>query len=227
MIRLSALALAAGAAVAPAVTAPDPSPVPLESRAAQDGPFAPPEEALRISADAVAEMTLHDLLVEFCSVTGEEVHATTRTREKLRATPVGLLGGVTVPPAEVYAFIEHLLFQEHFLVADLRRTEPRLLAVHTIADGSEAQWISGWRAVDAADLGAYADHPALLVEATIDVAPLNAQHVSNSLRGMLRNNQYQSVYAVGDAPSVVVRGTGRDVAGMARLLGEAVAHASD
>jgi hypothetical protein len=185
------------------------------------GPFATPESPLVISDSGVAVQTLDDLLAEFERIAGQHVVANAHTREALRATNVGLVAGVSVPPDEVYSFVESLLAHHGFFVGRLRSGNPRLLSVRS-SSGRGTWPVDEWMTVPVEEIDDYADHPALLVETVVDVAPMDSRQIVNSLRQLVHGN-HQGMVAVSGS-SLILRGTGSEVARTASMLELARAH---
>ncbi len=196
----------------------------LVARAPQDTPaghFPTPAEGLSIRMEG--SPTMDELLRELARVTGQHIHVPPQARATLAQTPVGLLGGVEVPPAHVHSFVESLLHQNGYVLAELRSSEPRLLAVYPI-EGREAPPGSTWTPVPSERIARYADHPALLVQSLVDCSPLDARAVAMSLRSVWRQSRaYQGMDPIGDSSSVLLRGTGADVARLAAVIERAAA----
>ena len=198
--------------------APLPGPVPAPQEASH---FPVPEGALIINAPEDSRFTMEELLVAFSELTGQQIHMSAQARNTMAQTDVGLLGSVHVPGDQLYSFLENLLFQNGFVMAELRSSEPRLLGIHSLW-GNESHQISRFVEVPGEQIARYADHPALLVQSVIDVGALEARQVVNSLRPLMRNTNYQTMLAAGNGNSVIMRGTGADLAGWASLLEKAV-----
>ena len=183
--------------------------------------FPVPDASLLINSDQEGRLSMEDLLDSFSSATGQQIHVSQSARNMLAQIDVGLLGEAEVPGSEIYSFVENLLFQNNFVMAELRSEEPRLLGIHSLS-GNESSWISRYAEVPGTELEQYVDHPALLVQSVVEVSPLDARHIVAALRPLMRHSSYQSLLNVGDGNSIIMRGTGSDVAGWAALLETAV-----
>jgi hypothetical protein len=121
-----------------------------------------------------------------------------------------------VPASEVYLFVETLLFEHGYVLSKLKGGAVPLVGVHGREGGPTSP---RWTRVPAESLAGYADHPALLVSTVIDVAPVNAHQLTNSLRPLLPDAQRELVLPLSDT-DLLLAGTGRKVAQIAALLAE-------
>ena len=64
----------------------------------------------------------------------------------------------------------------------------------------------------------YAEHPALLVQTVVDTSPLDARQLVSTIRPLIHHNQWQAILGMGSSNSVILRGTGADVAAWAALI---------
>ena len=200
---LVSLGLAAG---------PDPSPRQETSHfPAPDGPLVIPE---------AESLSLVDVLKEFRRVTGQNIVINSSTHQAMEATPLGLLGGVTVPATEVYSFMEGLLSRHNFLVSELRDGEPRLLAVHH-PDHREGS-VYRWTEVDVDRVADYEDHHALLIQTVVTTAPLDARQAVSALRSLVDHNRVRLVAM--SKTNLLIQGTGREVADWVSVLQRASAN---
>ena len=190
------------------------APQPLAS--VPDDHFPPARQSLTIEVSPDDMPSVADVLRDFADVTGQNVHVSPDTRQQLASTPIGLLDDVTIPPGEVYTFVESLLFQAHCVMAHVRAQSPPLIAVYSL-ENRDTQWIDGWVEIDQGSAASYADHPALLVQTVVDVTPLDANQIGGSMRMLARQQFYQSVLPIG-RDAVLLRGTGADVAAWKALL---------
>lgn len=231
-IALGALGLAGAALLAPlgvsgdrSATAQDAEPGPVSLERTLEDHFPTPGSPLAIAEDIEGRMTLEGLLREFTRATGQNLHATPYTRELLASTPIGLYSGVEVPPEEVYSFVESLLFQYGFVVSELRAQSPPLLAIQSL-DDNETQSNVRFVEVDHADIEAYRDHPALLVQCVVPTQGLDNQQLSNYLRATFaRNSAYQWLLPMGVQESLLVRTTGSEAAAIASMVAQAASQA--
>ena len=71
--------------------------------------------------------------------------------------------------------------------------------------------------IDAADAPHYAQHPALLVQTTVDLPNVDVRQASTSLRAMMTDTTTQTLLPMGHS-SMIIAGTGRHVANMVAML---------
>jgi len=188
--------------------------------------FPMPRSGLSLNRDGEGDgsQTLAGMLAEFCRVTGQNFSVSEAARQMLQATATGLVQPVDVPPAQVYPFVEALLIDRGFVITELRAQEPRLLALHLTrsndpSDRSRAR--ERCVLVPAERIAEYADHPALMVRTVIDVSPLDARLVANTLRGVIRDSELQNILPIGGVTSLLVEGPGAWVASVAEMLRDA------
>lgn len=181
--------------------------------------FAAPTEALVISESASGSMTMIDLLDEFSRVTGQNIVMSDAAQTSLGQTRVGLLGGVTIPTEQVYSFTESLLARHRFAVSELRHTSPPLLAIYADQEVGIARWVK----VSSEEIQTYADHHALLVQTSLDVSPLDSRALVNSMRSLFRGPA-EGAFSFSSG-TIVLKGTGSRVAGLASMIDQAVSNA--
>ncbi|MFT5464759.1 MAG: hypothetical protein ACI8QS_003666, partial [Planctomycetota bacterium] len=69
----------------------------------------------------------------------------------------------------------------------------------------------GWTAIAVEDIDSVRNHDALLVQCTLDVGPSDARQMTTSGRIMMRDTNYQMIFAL-NSSTIVLRGTGAEVA---------------
>ena len=210
--------VASGAVVAAGLAGGSPDPMPVEPQEVTGGHFPQPDGPLVIPDTASGNLMLVDVLLEFRRITGQNIVMSSMTSDQVKQTAVGLLGGVTIPPTEVYSFMESLLARHNFVVSELRHNNPPLLAVY--APNSNDQGISNWIEVAVEDIEKYEDHHALLVQTVVDVSPLDGRQATSSMRTLAQNSYRQRMIAI-SSNSVILYGTGSEVAGWVSMLKKA------
>jgi len=200
-----------GTALAAALLAPAP-PGPSQARA--DTHFPAPSGAITIAATtADGGPSMADVLRDFARAAGQNLSISTATRAALEATPAGLIASAEVPAAQVYSFVEGLLVERGFVMSELRDQEPRLLGIYNQQEGlsAPAQW------VPADQLERFRAHPALVVLTVLCLEELDVRQLGNSLRA-LGGGVGSGVVPIGSTNSVLLMGTGRNVADLAQVM---------
>jgi hypothetical protein len=199
-----------GTAMAAALLATTP-PGPSQARA--DTHFPAPSGAITIAATtADGGPSMADVLRDFARVAGQNLSISTASRAALEATPAGLIASAEVPAAEVYSFVEGLLAERGFVMSELRDQEPRLLGIYNQQEGlsAPAQW------VPADQLERFRAHPALVVLSVLCLEELDVRQLGNSLRAL--GGLGSGVVPIGSTNSVLLMGTGRNVADLAQVM---------
>ncbi len=155
--------------------------------------------------------SLAAVLAAFEAATGQKLVIVRETCSRLEVESTSLSGAISVPPDEVYLFVESLLFKHGYLTAKIKGGTVPMIAVHT-SFGNEP--LSGWLDVDEESIASYDDHPALLVTTLLDVSPLDARALSSVIRSVLRANNRNSVIALSGS-HLMLAGTGRETARIA------------
>lgn len=190
------------------------------SRSTLAARFPAPARSLTIEGDAQPPLHLVDLVRRFEDASGERVLVTETVRRELDTRPIGLSTGVTIPPERVYEWFEAAIARQGYVLATLTDDEPRTLGLyaHTQRMPDDEPPV---RHVEPDEIDELVHHPALCVQTVIDLAPLDARTLQNSLRA-LGSARASNLVAVGSTTSVVVLGTGEQVVGMVRLLRDTV-----
>jgi hypothetical protein len=152
----------------------------------------------------------------FGDLTGQHVVMDEATRARLEEADLGVDGGFAVPPADVWTFVENLLFEKRFVIASLAEERTGLLAVYSLDVRRGSQAIGSWITVAPEDIAGWTAHPALLAQTVIEI-PNDVRLAANSLRGLLSDSSYQAALPVGEH-GLLLRGTGRQVAQWAEIL---------
>lgn len=190
--------------------------------AVQDDSAAPaaggllPAATKTIDIPADRDLSLADLVDSLADSTGLRFVVSSQTRQILNDTPCGLLSGGVIQPEEAYSFVESVLKRHRVVVERLAGEDVPVAALYWLDGGRDSNAI-GWSTVPADQVEIYADHHALLVQCILDVSPVDARQLTTSVRGMLRDTNYQNVLSLGNT-SVIVRGTGSDVAQMVQMF---------
>jgi hypothetical protein len=186
-------------------------PVPAQGR----DHFPTPKEGIVLEGGPESPR-LEDVIRELVRVTGIGVSMSRECRQMLDQRPEpAFVGKVEIPPQEVYAFVEGLLWDGGFALVELHGGPPRLVALRPKIPGHELR--QECIAVPAERIEDYADHPALLVRTVLELPSVDCQRLVNSLGGILTQGGVLHVSAM-TATTVLICGSGRQVARLAKEL---------
>lgn len=181
---------------------------------------------MRIPDEAADELRLFDVVKELGRLTHQQIVVSDGARQALSQTSIGIVqGGFDVPAGDVYAFVEGLLFHHGFYLSVVNSGQFPVLSIDWAFDKTGLRTLH-WLQIDAAQVETYGTHPALLVQVTVDTAPIDARQLGSSLRGMMTDSLRQGIFPISAEAGVILRGTGRQVADMARLVDQARAFAA-
>jgi type II secretory pathway component GspD/PulD (secretin) len=210
----TALMLAGCALAAPTMTA-----------TPKQQPFPTASEGIEIdAAGGDGGSTLADVLRDFSRATGQNFSISPQTRQMLEATPVGLLNSVSVPPAQVFSFVEGLLIRNDFVATRLRGEAPALLGLYSMNERRNRAIGGQAMRVASEDVASFAEHPALLIRTVLDVSPANAKDVASALRHLCSDQSLYSVTHSGAPSSVILQGPGSWVVDTVATIEEVVAN---
>ena len=178
-----------------------------------EDPLPVPSSALDIPQFEAEGTTLGDLVSEFARISGQHLVMNQPTRAALNQTPFVVGGAATIPPEEVYAFLESLLFFNGFVTARLKAGTRPLLGIYLIRESALAPRLP----VDEDELGRFASHPAFLIQTVVQLEHLDVRQLSTSLRGIIRDTNTQTLLALGDH-GVALQGTGQWVADITAVM---------
>lgn len=215
VVLLFASCSALVAADAPAGTSPAPLPA-LQRSGGLAERLKSPEKPWTIDLRG-GNAKLIDLVASFEAATGERVSFSQSARARLESSIVGLTTNATVAPDQVYAWFEALVAREGFRLFVATHTEPRMLTLVSRLNNND--WPGTPFPVAASEFGMLAGHPALVVQTTVDVAPLDSRSLVNMLRA-LQSDTASAMLSPGQT-SVVLTGAGTEVAALVRVLDEA------
>lgn len=188
-----------------------PAPAPAQGLAAR---FPAPDRPWTIDVqDGRAKLV--DLVKSFEEASGERITFSDAVGKQLAAKRIGLTATTRVAPEQVYSWFESLIANEGYRVAVTAQTGPRVLVLWSNASFEP----SGEKTplhVEVDELAELDRHPALYVQTVLDVTPLEARTLQNSLRAL--GGRVDNLVGVGESNSVILLGSGAEVAGMVRLL---------
>jgi type II secretory pathway component GspD/PulD (secretin) len=219
VILISSLALCLAACRASESSAPSQSsPSSAAGASAKVEPLLPaPSGPLDVSAAAGAHLSLDELLARLSKLTGVTFSMDERVRGLLLHSSVALSQEKRVPVADVYPWVESILQQNGYSLAVLKSGESPLVGVYSPIGGSPSQPPS--LAVDADHMDECRMHPALLVTTTVHLPHTDVRTLGNSLRAITSDPSAGSgIIPVGNTNSVILTGTGRNVADLVAML---------
>jgi hypothetical protein len=170
--------------------------------------------------------SVHDLVTQYAELTGSSVSFTEQGQDVARKTQLVLDAPLAVGPANVHAVVESLLLRYDFVVTELRTAGPRMLAVDALSGGNRSSLHRKALFVPAAELDAFAERAATLVQTIVHLEALDALQVSSTLRSILDDGTFERAIPVGNGRSVILTGHGAQIARVARMLREADAELS-
>ena len=167
----------------------------------------------------LASATLEELVLQYAHATSTHLTAAPVVRQELAVTEVGLFEDLTVEPGEEGRVIEGLLFDKGFLLFELSAENPRLLSITSRREAPRAPR-GRFRRVPAGDMDFLAAHPALMVTVALDLPNTDVRQLTNSLRSLLTDSQFQSAIPVGASNAILLQGSGAEVYDLIVMLQE-------
>lgn len=186
-----------------------------ESTAGTD--FLPPaKHALALQGGL--ETSLDQLVGMLAEATGIQFAIDPTTRAELQKTSAGLSSSINVPPDEAWRWVEGLLAHARFQLGMISNRPPQLLGVYSTPRQNEQPRP---RAVfiGEGELDLCTEHPAFLYSVVLDLPHVDVRQLGNSLRGLNTDpSGIQSVLPVGNTNSLILTGSGADVANLAAMM---------
>ena len=164
------------------------------------------------------EGSLQWLLESFGMATGVHFVDSKDVSQMLQVVRANRGRPIEVGPTEAWQVVETLLFENGFWIAPLVEAEPRIFGVYSSQQQLPGGGITRARHVPAAELDAWARHPAILVTTVIDLPNSDVRTMSNSMRSMFTDVNTQQLIPVGNSNSLILTGFGANVAAIARML---------
>lgn len=181
-------------------------------------PFPLPSAGMTIEAGGEDQDSLKDILLEFGELTGEHLIWDSDHDIVLRACKSGLQRPLEVPPEELYSVIETLLIANHFVFTDLRRGEPRMMAVTSLDSPARSTIRSGATYVTADQFELYEDHPGILITAALKLDRMDVRLMSNSMRVLVVDPNTMQVVPIPESNTLLLTGFAANTVQLARLL---------
>lgn len=160
------------------------------------------------------------LIDQLGAATGVAFTATPPVRQMLEASRSGVAASVTIPAAEAWPWVEGLLAHQGFALGAVSTRAPHLIAVYgpPQRDGSSSRVALR---VAETKLDPLEEHPALLIQTTLELPYADVRQLSNSMRALLNDNAGSlTLVPAGSTNSVVLQGRAREVLQMTVLLRE-------
>ena len=193
-----------------------PSSSSFKAMGASSGLIPPASEDITISARGDEPLSLFDVLSAVTEASGVEVLADPESMIKLEGTPSGFHGDFTIPASEAWTIVEHAITQGGLCLSALHMGDTRLVAVHMTEDKRK---MYSWKysSVGVEELDYVALHPSFLFEMSLALPNLDTRTLSNQMRGFGRDHSNLQLVPF-DSHSIVLRGVGREVESIARML---------
>jgi type II secretory pathway component GspD/PulD (secretin) len=196
------------------------------SAAAQDrrGPpsaepaFPLPRAPFVVPGGEQANTTLAMLVDGFSEATGVHFVTSKEAQQVLQVSRTGLTRTLEVAPDRAWELFETLLIESDFAIAPLMRGEPAVFGLYSLNTQARNSLRDRTVSVAAADVEAYARHPALLVTTVVELPSTDVRTLSNSMRTMFTDANTQQIIPVGTTSSLVITGFGSNVASIVRML---------
>ena len=189
---------------------------PLKAVEAPGGPIPSATKDLTISSGSDGPSTLFDVLSAVTEASGVELLADSNSTIKLKSTPSGFHGDFTIPAREAWTIVEHAITQGGLCLSALHMGDTRLVAVH-MTDDKAKKYSWKYSSVGVEDLDYVALHPSFLFEMSLALPNLDTRTLSNQMRGFGRDHSNLQLVPF-DSHSIVLRGVGREVESIARML---------
>jgi hypothetical protein len=175
-----------------------------------------PAEAVTLPA---AGLSLWDLLAELERDTATHLVADKGIRDYLEGWPITLSRPMEVPAAARWSVAETYLAEAGGAFEELRRADPRLLAVRMPNQGGrQASPGVEPRFVPLDRVPSVAEYPASTISTTVHLPNADVRNLANSMRSLMTDTTQLSMVPGGNTDSMVVRGRAPRVAETCALL---------
>jgi hypothetical protein len=184
------------------------------------GIYPPAARPVEVKVATATTDNLAYLLEELSSATGVAVIIEEQSRNMLAKMRTGLLHDLTIPPAEVWPWIEGVFLHYGFSFGALSTRAPYLVGVY--GPGSPGQFTHRVSLrVPEAELEAFHEHPGFRIRTTLELPYTDVRQLGNSLRAMTTDpTGSQAVIPVGNTNSVILEGTAFEILQLAAMLRE-------
>ena len=183
---------------------------------APSGSIPPATKDITISSRSDGPSTLFDVLSAVTEASGVELLADSNSTIKLKSSPSGFHGDFTIPASEAWTIVEHAITQGGLCLSALHMGDTRLVAVH-LTEEKRKMYTWKYSSVGVEELDYVALHPSFLFEMSLELSNLDTRTLSNQMRGFGRDHSNLQLVPF-DSHSIVLRGVGREVESIARML---------
>lgn len=188
----------------------------FEALKVPSGSIPPATKDLTISTRSGEPLSLFDVLTAVSEASGVQIIADSEATIGLQESMSGFHGDFTIPAAEAWTVVEHAMIQGGFFLSALHMGETKLVSVH-FSDERRGRYSWKYGSVGVENLDYVSLHPSFLFELNMELPKLETRTLSNHLRGFHRDHPRMEVVPVG-SDALVLRGIGRDVDSLARML---------
>lgn len=164
---------------------------------------------------------LAELLDQFAVVTGEHLMYSNETELMLTNASTQLTTALDVVPEDVYSVVQDVLIRNRFAIIDVRREEPRMLAVVSLDSPERATIRQQSIFVEEEQLDEYLGHSALLITTVVKLPHLDVRTMGASMRQLVVDPSTMQIIPIPESHSLVITGFGNAVHYLAHLLKQA------
>ena len=174
-----------------------------------------PSGPLDISAAQGGELTLADVLSKLSKTTGVTFSSSDTVGERLKKTKVMLSADKRVAVAEIYPWAESILQQNGFTLALLEGGPAPLVGVYANTGRDQSPPALH---IEESRIDECREHPAFLFNVVVTLPHTDVRSLGNSLRILSPDSPTGGVIPVGTTNSVILSGSGRQVAELCAML---------
>ncbi|MFT7670117.1 MAG: type II secretory pathway component GspD/PulD (secretin) [Planctomycetota bacterium] len=216
MLRLHILAVSAALLVAALPPTPPAASSGGWTLTPHEEAFPTPAEGLTISQKETH--SLEHLISEFQRVSGEQILYSLETKKLLASLSPTLHETLEVAPKDVYSVVQDILIFNRFVLADVRRSEPRMLSLVSLDSSRRSSIRQEARFVPEEQLDDYAMDSALLITTVIQVPNVDIRTIGNSLRQLVVDSNTMQIVPVQESNQVIVTGIGKNLQRVVQTL---------
>ena len=176
-----------------------------------------PLQPFTLRATAKSAPSLVDVLLELERATGAHFVVPDEAREQLARASSGLLSDLEVPPEAAWRVVQTMLVENGFVVEPSRGGAPVTVTLASRTSRGSGTLKERAVVVDAAEIEACVDLPAVIFLVVVEVEALDARQLSTTLRQLYPDQQTQSILPTTDSQLVLV-GLGPTLAESVRMI---------
>jgi general secretion pathway protein D len=156
--------------------------------------------------------------VQICQqATGLNFTYNDQTRDSLKQAFAIMVGPKHIPKAQFYEFFQIQMFINEFVCVTVGPPSISVILIQNVKGASAGTLRQKAIYVPPENLSEYEDQPATLITTVLSLSNTDTKTLSTSLRGLLTDNNTQTLLSAGEH-SVVLQGFGSNIAALARLL---------